>query len=78
MKLKSGREIHASRGILGLSETEPDELFDGYDGVVWREGEEKYNEHSVPFTAEERREIADRMIACWQRWAARGMESNES
>lgn len=56
--LSNGERLQANCGILGLS---PDlGLYEGYDGVP------RYGD---PFTAEERREIADMMIARWKEWA---------
>ncbi len=62
IQLKTGRKFCANRCILGLSEAEPFTLFDGYDDIVCDE------EYSLHFSPEERSEIADRMIALWQRW----------
>lgn len=57
--LRSGRAISANRGIFGLG---PDgHLYEGYDGV----GDED-------LTPDERRELADVMIARWQHWAEHG------
>jgi hypothetical protein len=66
VRLSSGREVYANQGIFGL--TEDCALTDGYDsGCVdiqfGCDGEEK-------LTAGERKEIADMMIARWQRFSS--------
>ena len=61
--LASGREFYAFGGVLGLGGRDNafhDKLYYGWDGDVW----------PVPdWTPEERREIADAMIARWQAFA---------
>lgn len=64
IKLSSGREIRANLGILGLDGLDSDNLYDGYDGMVWQEG----SDWEDPFTEAERREIAELMVARWKRW----------
>lgn len=74
-KLSTGREFYAYAGILGLNE-DCMSLFYGFDGDVW-EGS-KHNQgspHSIPFTVEERREIADYMKARWDQWATKEVPS---
>jgi hypothetical protein len=67
-RLTTGTVFYAHRGILGLA---PDgtALFNGYDGEV-TEGSERppYDEDDRRFTAAERAEIADSMIARWTKW----------
>lgn len=60
----SGRKLYANRGILGI---DPEgNTFDGYDSS-WDERDFRPRENG-PMTKEERHEIADEMIARWQRW----------
>lgn len=54
VKLKSGRELHANRGIFGLDSSLT--LTEGYDGnLYFSEDEGDY----TPLTKEEKQEIAD-------------------
>ena len=60
MKLRSGREIRAYAGVLGLG---PDlELVSGFDDKV-------LDCEAEPFTDSERQEIASMMIDRWNQWA---------
>lgn len=58
--LTSGRVIDANCGYLSPTEDEDCPLVEGYDVEVWVNGK--------PFTREERKEIADYMIAKWEAW----------
>jgi hypothetical protein len=60
--LSSGRRFYAFSDILGVSVEEPDYLHYGSDGAV-------HDLHD--FTREERREVAETMIARWREWAER-------
>lgn len=67
----SGRRIYAHRGILGLSLTAADEeerndLYDGYTGYAFIADDVPEGEEAI--TAEEKREIAERMVARWKEW----------
>lgn len=69
--LKSGRSISAYRSVLGLDITgERRDLHDGWDGTV--DFADSASEESTPLTPDERRELADRMIARWNEWAIQG------
>jgi hypothetical protein len=61
--LSSGREFYANRGILGIAPREG-ELYEGYDGGVY------IDEPGEEWTADEKRELADYMIALWSQWKA--------
>ncbi len=64
----TGRELNASRGMLSVS-ADPEEtgrLCEGYDGNVF----ESWGSDPDSFTIAERRELADFMIAEWNKWAA--------
>jgi hypothetical protein len=65
--LSTGREFYSCTSSLSVDD-DGDEIYYGHDGTVdeWRE----YGSQP-PLTVEERREIAEYMIARWQRWAAR-------
>jgi hypothetical protein len=74
--LASGRQLSANCGILGIGPGGAAGLdglaaYEGYDGVLegQRDGESCASEMPL-FTADERREIADRAIAMWNEWAA--------
>ena len=55
----TGRKIDANRGIIGLA---PDgSVFGGYDDIVFY--------YDDPITPEERRELAEYMIAQWAAFA---------
>lgn len=64
IKLKSGREIYVSGGIVGISLDE-EVIAEGYDGFIWTD------EDSSPWTPAEKRELAEMMIARWKWWAER-------
>lgn len=68
--LSSGRIIRANRGVLGLSLTVAGggQLFEGYDGEVWEDYGPDPEPGDAPLTADERREIAKRMIDAWRKW----------
>ena len=72
--LSSGRKFYAYAGILGLGELDKPghwTLTYGYDGRVdFPEQAEEWQEEAdeKPFTPEERREIAEAMIARWREW----------
>lgn len=63
IKLKSGREIDANSGLISINDAL--EVGTGYDQMLSLLDED-YDES--PLTAEERVELADRMITLWQRW----------
>lgn len=58
-ELSSGKIVYANEGILGLAPGSND-LFEGYDGWL--------ADRNDPLTAEEKVEIADFMIAMWQKY----------
>lgn len=65
--LSTGREFYANNGIIGLSpEFGRGALAEGYDGGIlcepncWNEAQQ--------WTAAERTELADYMIALWMKW----------
>mgnify|MGYP001607305997 CR=1 FL=1 len=62
--LSSGKRIYANRGILGIRDGD-NTIYDGYDGEVWSGGDQC-------LTHAERAEIADYMIALWQRYRILG------
>lgn len=55
----TGRRVDAHAGIIGINAD--GEIFDGYDGGF------DVPPHN-PLTADEKRELADEMIARWQRY----------
>lgn len=61
--LSAGREFYSCTNSLSVDE-DGDDLYYGHDGRVdeWTHGDQS------PLTAEERREIAEYMIARWKRW----------
>lgn len=73
--LSTGRRISANRGILGITASAHDaaRLFEGYDGDVTPSGDSD----DVPFSSDERHEIADFMIALWQAWAVRPSQESD-
>lgn len=72
LMLASGRQFYANSGILGLSDKLA--ITEGYDGGV---REDRHRDADVdedvdmPFTVEERAEIAAYMVALWQQWAVK-------
>lgn len=72
--LSSGREFYACRGIIGLDPDGP-YVYEGSDGELHDEADNFHADHygTAPdhddrWTPEERRELADFMIAAWQRY----------
>ena len=68
--LSSGRECYTNRHILGLRPND-DTVYEGYDGELsW--GKSIVDGVVLPddLTVAERAEIADHVIALWQRWRA--------
>jgi hypothetical protein len=67
-ELSTGKRFYANSGILGLGPDDgpDDNPAQGYDGHV-HVYTENY-QHMVPLTADEKREIAEEMIARWKRW----------
>lgn len=74
IRLSTGREFYANLTILGLpwNPDRADELTYGYDGYVGEDAPDPPDGWRVTpeFTPEERREIAEHMIARWLEWAA--------
>ena len=65
-ELSSGRRFYAFGGVIGLQLSRPSSgAFTGYDGSVG-EGDERPD---LPWTPEERAELALQMIAAWEEWA---------
>ncbi len=62
-RLSTGREFGANDGILGLG---PDGVYQGYDGIVFLEAMDEYDEPS--WTLAERRELSNYMIERWTIW----------
>ena len=63
--LSTGKEINANCGILGINKDDGIiRIYDGFDGRAY--GHEKLNK-------QERRELADYVIALWNQW----VESSE-
>lgn len=75
-ELSSGRRIRARMGVLGLN-ADLNDLYEGYEGYA-NEALPPDNTDIEPadawtvLTEEERREIADYMIALWERFAKEG------
>jgi hypothetical protein len=72
IRLSTGKEIYAHRGIVGIS---PDlrEVTEGYDGGIERgyETEEDWGDSRYRLTPAERVEIADLMLARWRAYRER-------
>ncbi len=72
--LSSGRRIGANNNIIGLSEPTEEEgwtISEGYDGTLFMAKNPEYTPSGgglTPLTPEELVEIADYMIALWQRF----------
>jgi hypothetical protein len=70
IKLSTGRELHATGGVVGISLTgrgeEAASVYDGYDGHLstYSEGVESM----VSLTGAERRELAALMVERWHKW----------
>lgn len=62
IKLKSGREIYANNGIVGIDAGL--ELYEGYDGGI------DLDDCPSPLSHEEKLEFADIMIDRWMRFKA--------
>lgn len=65
--LSTGRTFYANNGVLGLGADEKapiDGLSEGYDGGIDLVCE--WDDEFVPWTAEERAEVADAMIRSWE------------
>ena len=62
--LSSGKRIYAHQGILGIRVGD-NTIYYGFDGEVWSGGDQC-------LTPAERAEIADYMIALWQRYRILG------
>ena len=70
MKLSSGRNIDANSGVIGINED--GEVFSGYDErVLGIDRPEWAGDDEAPFSAAERAELADLMIARWQAFKIR-------
>lgn len=75
--LSTGRAFYANCGVIGISgeevERDPEDAVivrEGFDGDI-RIAESKWaDDTSEDWTPDERRELADYMIALWQRWRA--------
>lgn len=67
--LSTGRRFYALNGHLGLTWVDPSIATYGSDGVVGLD-HLLDPDNDERFTADERREIAEAMIAAWARWAA--------
>lgn len=78
LTLSSGRVLEPNRGFIGINPKL--QVCEGYDcdwniypleeGEVLQSGAwDKAVEDDTPFTLQERREIADYVIALWRRWA---------
>ena len=68
LEFSSGKKIYAFAGIIGLNPFEKfPTSYEGYDGTF---GWDPTGETSRPtgLTSEERAELADTMIAAWQRF----------
>lgn len=67
--LSTGRRISANDGFLGINPQM--EMSEGYDVYVPGDGVTLYSNHDVvPFTAEERTEIAAYLCGLWTAWAS--------
>lgn len=77
-RFSSGHELHANRGIFGLT-PELTHLTDGYDGeidwVPWSTEWGHLPEHTL--TMAERCELADFTIDLWTRYARDGLKAEE-
>jgi hypothetical protein len=71
-RLSTGKEFYANLGLLSVHPADPMVCSEGYDGGVAesqvREEWEDDAESAEKFTPAERREIAEFMIALWQRF----------
>lgn len=74
LRLRSGRVLYASHGILGLTAGGRDArtLFQGYDGVAFIEGADE----PEALTPDERAEVAAAMVELWRRWAKGDVEKS--
>jgi hypothetical protein len=65
-RLSSGREFYANGGLVSLAQNDDGtfEIREGYDGSVDIEANE-YDDEQKAWSPEERRELADYMIALW-------------
>lgn len=74
LKLKTGREVYANRGLIGINAEL--EVAEGYDGVPdganfpqeWDDEDYQY------WSVEERVELADIMIARWQAFKGKAQQ----
>lgn len=72
-RLSTGREFYANCGIVGMSPSYADRdgdytdtLPEGYDGGITIN--DKWSEPESYWTGAEQHELADYMIALWERW----------
>ena len=72
-EMSTGRKLYANRGLLSVMPDAKNEpaVYDGYDGCIEGTGRGDW-EDEMPFTPEERREMADYVIAQWNKWADQG------
>lgn len=77
-ELSTGRKLYANHGLISIAWDDEDrewEIGEGYDGHLYPQGSQDYSVPDAvawseePWTAEERREVADYMIAQWRAFA---------
>lgn len=61
----TGRRLEANGGLLSI-DLETGEVFEGYDNRCEHDDPDSY--YGKPFTVDERREIAETMIAAWRKF----------
>lgn len=79
---ENGRCIHASLGMVSIEvdkEDRPPLVAGGYDKPIYMpdededvESDDYLGKHKYPLSRDERRELAEYMKACWDRWAEEG------
>ena len=71
-RLSTGREFYAGESTLSVSPGD-DRIFYGYDGFTHTKAVHEFDHvDGGDWTAEERAEVADHMIAVWQAWKEAG------
>lgn len=71
-RLSTGREFYANRGIVGLSDSDDENVTEGYDGGIDMDASGEGQEWGQSAWSEaERHELADYMIEKWTRWKER-------
>jgi len=71
----NGKELYAMTGVIGIDNAL--EITYGYDGGIYKHGDYPDVDDPECMTEEERIELADHMIATWERFKKLGAKTRE-